>query len=84
MSGDVIGGNAFMKVVNQGVNDISSMNNELADKINNLKNTNNEDKQAELVKINYLMGQHNAVIEMYGNVVSSFNECVKSLANKAG
>ncbi len=81
---DAIGGNSFMKSVDQGISNISDMNSELADKINNLKNVSNDDKQVELVKINYLMGQHNAVMEMYGNVVSSFNECVKSLANKAG
>ncbi|MBQ9536367.1 MAG: type III secretion protein [Desulfovibrionaceae bacterium] len=71
------------KIFNTGVAGLEKDGKALQDKINSIS-SNGDINQADLLKLQYAMGQYNAKLETISSVTKSMQDMLKSLAQRTG
>ena len=78
-----ISGSSFADMIKTGMDNMSEKAEQLKEKMANISSLDStEDQQAELLEMQFEMGQYNAVMELTANLVKSLSESIKSISQK--
>ena len=78
-----ISGSSFADMIKTGMDNMSGKAEQLKEKMANISSLDStEDQQAELLEMQFEMGQYNAVMELTANLVKSLSESIKSISQK--
>lgn len=78
-----IGGGTIANTVKDVMNNLGTQSKEIQAKMKEISSMKGEDQQMALLKVNFAIGQYNAMLESVASLSSSLTESLKSIANKA-
>ncbi len=71
--------NALLK---QGLDSLSQKETELRDKMDNFANLDAADQNANLIELQFYIGQYNATVELLSSITKSISDTAKSISQK--
>ncbi len=78
-----IAGGTIANTVKDVMNNLGTQSKEIQAKMKEISSMKGEDQQMALLKVNFAIGQYNAMLESVASLSSSLTESLKSIANKA-
>ena len=78
-----IAGGTIADTVKQVMGNLGSQAQDIKAKMNEISSMKGEDQQMALLKVNFAIGQYNAMLESVASLSSSLTESLKSIAYKA-
>lgn len=75
-------GGGLSSLVSQGLDSMETKTQELNQMMDDFANMSTEDQNANLLKIQFEMGQYNATVELTSSITKSVTDTAKSIAQK--